>query len=283
MATSVKEIYDNIISYKNSREELDGLNSTSQVAIYTMWAYVTSVIVFTHEVLWDLFRVEIETAISQRINGTSGWYALKALEYQDGDVLQVLDGGTRLGYASVIEDNQIITRAAYEDTVVGSEGQLDLKLATGEPDSLAPLTGSQRSSVEKYFNDIKFAGTNLNIVSIRADEVLINPNGDPTGTVAIYHDGARTNAKVQSDIEDAMDAFFINLDFNGIFYIEEFRDSLQVVDGVVDVEITALTMRDHVDDLVPNDTLIDRKITLASGYGKVSAEEKAKLIVEVES
>ena len=266
MATSITEIYDSILSYKDSREELKDLNSTSLVAIYTMWAYVTSVVIFTHETLWDL----LETAISQRINGTSAWYALRALEYQHGDTLQVLNEGTSLGYDPIIAENQIVTRAAYED----SAGTLNLKLATGSAGSLSALTGAERSGVEKYIDDIKFAGSQINVVSIDADQLILT-------SMAVYHDGVRTSDEVRVDLDLAMDSFFENLDFNGVFYIEQFRDSLQSVVGVIDVSITSLSMRDNTNPSVPVDTVITRKVTLASGYGEVL--DKTALTVSIES
>jgi len=262
MATSVKEIYDSIITYKDSREELKDLNSTSLVSIYTMWAYVTSVVIYTHELLWDLFRAEIETSISERINGTSGWYTQKALEFQLNDDVQVLDGGTRLGYDPVIEDNRIITRAAYQDN---GDGILNIKLAKGSPSSLEALDPEEESSVEKYFEKIKFAGTQINVISIQPDEIVLDD-------VIVHHDGVRTSAKVEEDVNTAMDDFLVNLPFNGLFYVEKFRDSIQAVEGVVDVEISSPSGLLRISYLSgsPVTSNIPRKIVLDAGYGIIS-------------
>ena len=233
MARTVSVIYDSIIDYKKSREELSDLNSTSQVAIYKLWAYISAVAIFTHELLWDLYREEIIGILDARIAGTNDWYVGEALKYQDGDELVLLENGTRAGYSPVIEGNRIITRCAYFEDLISFEGRLNLKMAKGSPDNLSELTLGEELRVESYFERIKFAGTNINIISIQADEIILSD-------ISVFHDNVRTDDEVRLDVETAMNDFLIDLPFDGIFYIESFRDAIQQVRNVVDVEIVEL-------------------------------------------
>ena len=147
MAREVTEIYNDIIESKNSRSDLSDLNSNSNVAIYKLWAFICAVAIFSHEVLWDLLQVNIDNTLDSRINGTSEWYSLKALEYQDGDELKRLNNGLSLGYDPVNPQNRVVTRAAYSD----NNGVLDLKLANLVQDG--PILAEARKSAETILDD----------------------------------------------------------------------------------------------------------------------------------
>lgn len=268
MARDISVIYTSIIDTKNTRDELNGLNSNSQVAIYKLWAYIVSVAIFTHELLWDLFRDEIDETLTSRINGTTYWYAQKALDYQDGDELKVLGGGTYLGYDPIIEESKIVTRCAFDD----SGGTLDLKLAKGDVGSLSKLTDGERDGVESYFDKIKFAGTDINIISVQGDEIRIDG-------VTVYHDGVRSDADIASDVEVAMDDFLVNLDFNGIFYVEYFRDAVQQVENVVDVNIAQISL-DSFETGSAVILPITRRISLYSGYAKIHDHTELTVTIE---
>ena len=275
MARDITTIYSGIIDTKNSREELKDLNSTSQTAIYKLWAYIVSVAIFTHELLWDLFRQEINDTLDARINGTSEWYAGKALEYQDGDELLTLGDGAYLGYEPIVEENKIITRCSYFENVIDFKGILNLKVAKGDASNLSNLDPSEIGRVIKYFERIKFAGTNILIISYQADEISLDD-------LTIYHDGVRPDQEILSDIEAAMDDYLVNLPFDGQFYVEGFRDRLQQVANVVDVYIVALSRDSYEagDPNTPANTPITRRVTLDSGYAKIKDKSLIKLEIE---
>jgi hypothetical protein len=273
MARPITTIYQEIIDSKNAREELSDLNSTSQVAIYKLWAYVISVAIYTHELLWDLFKEDIESTLDSRINGTNEWYSQKALEYQDGDELLLLDDGTRLGYDPVLEDNRIVTRAAYFEDLIGAKGRLNLKLAKGDVASLEELSTEEKGRITQYFERIKFAGTNINIISIQPDEIELTD-------ITVYHDGVKTDDEIRSAVESAMDNYLVNLPFNGVFYIESFRDAIQAVDNIVDVYIVRLDRTEYSSGSGVS-TQIVRKATLDAGYAIIA--DYAPLNIEIES
>ena len=275
MARSVSEIYDAIIDSKNQREELSDLNSTSQVAIYKLWAFIVSVSTYTHELLWDLFKEDIENTLVSRINGTNEWYSQQALEYQDGDELLLLDDGTRLGYEPVIGENRIITRAAYFEDLVNAKGRLNLKLAKGDVGSLSELSTEERGRVEQYFERIKFAGTNINIISIQPDEIQLED-------VTIFHDGVKTDSEIQTNVEAAINNYLENLPFNGIFYIESFRDAIQSLDNIVDVYIeeNGIKRTSYITGAKVEDIDVVRRAVLDAGYGIIADPSLLKIQIE---
>tara|TARA_R110002020_G_scaffold471855_1_gene699311 strand:- start:310 stop:1119 length:810 start_codon:yes stop_codon:yes gene_type:complete len=268
MAREISAIYNAIIEDKNARNELNDLNSTSQLSIYKLWAYVVSVSIFTLELLWDLFREEIDETINSRINGTSEWYASKALEYQDGDDLQRIDNGLSLGYDPVVRQNRIVTRAAYSE----SGSTLNLKLAKGDADNLEQLENSERNRVTEYFEKIKFAGTVINIISIQPDEIGLND-------ITVFHDGTRSDSEMNADLNKAMDDFLVNLPFDGIFYIQAFTDALQAVSNVVDVYVVRLDRTEYISGSGVT-TEIVRRASLEAGYAIIDSNTSLKLDIE---
>jgi hypothetical protein len=275
MARDISVIYDSIIDYKNSRDELSELNSNSTTAVYKLWAYIQSVAIFTHELLWDLFKIEVEEIVSNRINGTSDWYVQKAFEYQHGDSVQIINNGTALGYDPIIAENQIITRCAYYEDLIGAKGRLNLKIAKGASGSLEKLNAEELGGAGQYFERIKFAGTAMNLISIKADDIQLTD-------ITAYHDGSRSDAAMRADLDAAMDDFMENLPFDGQFYVEKFRDRLQLVDNVTDIYIVELKQVDYVGgDASPSTpTTIVRKTTLEAGYAEIADKSLLKLSIE---
>ena len=260
MARTLEQIQEDIIATKNAVPTLAKLNSRSSTAIWRLWIFVFAVAVYTHELLFDFFKEEINDTLDKRIQGTSEWYAQKALEYQDGDDLVLINNGTQLGYNPVVLDNRIVTRAAYRD----NDGALILKLAKGDVNNLEKLSATELQRVNKYFERIKFAGTPINLSSLDPD--LLMPE------MAVYHDGVLSNEDIFANVKAGIEAYMLSLPVDGIFYLQRFVDAIQAIDHVVDVDIEAVNIKSFADILNPVTTLVDRKVILESGYLKLSTE-----------
>jgi hypothetical protein len=263
MARSVREIQEEIIRYKNTLPELRRLNSRSATAIWRLWVFIMAVAHYAHELYFDLFRDEINETLNKRIQGTAPWYAQKALEFQDGSELQLIAGGTQLGYDPVQPSLRLVTRAAYREER-DNNGRLVLKLAKGGVDDLQKLDGVEMLRIDKYFEKIKFAGTNLAISSLDPDIII------PRMTV--FHDGILDNETVFENVKKAIEEFIATLPFDGIFYVIKFVDYLQKVDHITDVQIASITIRSFIDVLNPVEEVVERKKVLDSGYLKPSSQ-----------
>lgn len=258
MARDITEIYDEIIATKNSRQELSGLNSTSNVSIYKLWAYVVSVAIYTHEVLWDLLQLELDENLNNRINGTPEWYGQKSLEYQDGDELVVDPVTYAAVYQPVIEGNRIITRASFSENLEDGVLKLNLKVAKGDVGALEPITDDELIRFTSYIEEIKFAGTAIDIVSLDANEVNFQ-------NVTVYYDGTRPQDDVKSDIYSSMNQYLIDMPFDGLFYVQKFVDSIQSVESVTDVYIDSDNGGIQIDF-----SEVKRVKELLAGYAKLS-------------
>lgn len=235
MARTILEIYDAIIAEKEtgtqledltpdpetSTQLLNDLNSGSKVAIWRLWAFITAVAIYAHEVIFDIFKEEVQAIADAAAPGTPGWYRQKMLEFQYGDTLTYQN--YQYVYDPVDESAQIITRCAVQER---SDGAVLIKVAKDSGGSPAPLSAPEKSAAESYAAKIKFAGTRLAVTSLDPDEIEID--------YTIYYDPLVPLATLQSNLQAAADAFLEDLPFNAEFRITKFTDALQAVDGVID-------------------------------------------------
>ena len=99
MARTISEIYDSMVSEKETMTELvklqpavdnhqsllNDLTTSSKVALWRLLFWVVSVAIWIVESLFDTHKEEIEILLQNSIPGTAPWYRLSALEFQFGD------------------------------------------------------------------------------------------------------------------------------------------------------------------------------------------------------
>ena len=261
MARTIVQIYDSIITEKESFTNLDtlqpladssqtfltNLTASSKVAGWRCMAFVIAVAIWTHEKLWDLFKAEVEQVALDAIPGTIRWYVNKAKEFQNG---YLLEWNATLGqseYADTTsqdaQDARIITQAA----AIESNGELTLKVAKGDIGSLAPLSAAELTSINQYFKGfgavrqgVGFAGVVLTMLSEAADDIKL--------AITIYYDplviemdsSTPSRGRLISDtsiypVEDAVETYLQTIPFNSKFAASGLVDAIQNASGVVDV------------------------------------------------
>ena len=176
MSRTISVIYDEIMAEKHSMEQLSALQpdedtaqtmlteltSTSKVAVWRLWAWLISVAIWTHEMLWDALKAEIDAIVDAAIPGTAKWYREQVLAYQHGDELETI--GNKIQYAGIIEAAQIIKQCSVEEY----GGQLKIKVAKADN---VPLATLESGGLAAYLAEVKFAGTALLIISDAADKL----------------------------------------------------------------------------------------------------------------
>ena len=68
MARSIEQINNEIIKAKESEPALVGLTSTSKVAIWRLWAYITAFVIYILELIFD------STLVPQQGVSLSVWF-----------------------------------------------------------------------------------------------------------------------------------------------------------------------------------------------------------------
>lgn len=235
MARTIAEIYDSIVAEKQAQTSLAGLlpvgesasgllaalTSGSKVAVWRLWAHVIAVAMHTEEVLWDLFKVEIEAIAAAAPTGTVRWYRAQMFIFQFGDELVYIEEKYR--YAVLDAEKQIVKYCAIEER---PDGVVVVKTAKEAGSAPTVLNAAELAALDSYSQKIKFAGTRLAVLSLNADSI----NAD----YEIFYDPIIPLTEVQSATQVAVDNYLADTDFNGAFNVNDFTDVLQTITGIID-------------------------------------------------
>lgn len=278
MSRTLTEIYNEAVETRSKYLELTELTNDSKMSIINAFTWVTAAAIYSFETLLDVFTTDIAKTFTQRINGTSAYYANAMLKWQYGDDLIINDEGTAFHYATENTTKRLITHVSYQEyyNEEFKDNILILKVATGEGSSLSQLSDEELIAARAYLNQIKFAGVKCNVVSRRGDVLVPR--------VTVYYDGAITKEELYDNIDTALIDFIVNMKFDSLIYSQKIIDAIQKVEHVTDVHIDHeasveqgifIAQYNDNNELGPL-TKIERKCYLASGYAKQSTQQDAE-------
>lgn len=229
---AIEAIKKQIIAAKENYEELNGLSSTSKLAIYNLWAYVVASVVWLQYEFFETYKKEVDEKVAAQKLYTLLWFRDKALEYQHGHALEELTGTyDNEGYTEEeIEAAKIVKRAAVVELELENRKFLFIKCATESGEDLAALSAEQFSGLEQYYALIKPAGTKIVIFSDQADGLQLEVDFYYNPLV-LTDTGARIDGTANAPVQDAIRMYLKNLRFNGEFSIAELEDILQALPG----------------------------------------------------
>lgn len=272
MARSIGTIYGEIVAQKDSQAALSALapnadteqqllaalTSTSKVAIWRLWAYVTAVAIYTHEVLWDLFKAEVQDKADAAIAGTALWYQAQVFAYQHGDTLEYDPATGKYGYAALDESAQIVKRCAVIEQASGVVAFKVAKLDAGIP---VGLDAGELTALSLYIKKVRFAGTRFSLTSGAGDIIRIE--------ATVYYDGVVPLATITANVKSAVENYIGALPFNGELLLSKLTDVIQSVTGVIDVVLVAVETKEI--DADPYQ-VIDRVHVPVYGYYRIDDE-----------
>lgn len=278
MSRTLTEIYNEAVETRNKYLELTELTNDSKMSIINAFTWVTAAAIYSFETLLDVFTTDIAKTFTQRINGTSAYYANAMLKWQYGDDLIINDEGTAFHYATEDTTKRLITHVSYQEyyNEEFKDNILILKVASGEGRSLSQLSDEELIAARAYLNQIKFAGVKCNVVSRRGDVLVPR--------LTVYYDGAITKEELYDNIDIALIDFIVNMKFDSLVYSQKIIDAIQKVEHVTDVHIDHeasveqgifIAQYNDNNELGPL-TKIERKCYLASGYAKQSTQQDAE-------
>ena len=278
MSRTLTEIYNEAVETRNKYLELTELTNDSKMSIINAFTWVTAAAIYSFETLLDVFTTDIAKTFTQRINGTSAYYANAMLKWQYGDDLIINDEGTAFHYATEDTTKRLITHVSYQEyyNEEFKDNILILKVASGEGRSLSQLSDEELIAARAYLNQIKFAGVKCNVVSRRGDVLVPR--------LTVYYDGAITKEELYDNIDTALIDFIVNMKFDSLVYSQKIIDAIQKVEHVTDVHIDHeasveqgifIAQYNDNNELGPL-TKIERKCYLARGYAKQSTQQDAE-------
>lgn len=225
----------------------------SAVGILNNIADIQAININLFEQLQDAYKEELELIAASAIPGTQAWIKEKVLEFQydalNNQYIQLID--LIPTYNEVDEDLRIISRVAV---IEGGNGIVTVKVATG--DSPAPLDSLQITALEEYLDVILPAGVTPVVSSMDSDKIYIDAE--------VFYDGQFV-ASIAQDVEDAINEYFANLDFNGVVLVSKIQDAIQGVTGVKDILINEVRARKDTTVFASASTVL-RQWTTVAGY-----------------
>jgi hypothetical protein len=227
MARSIIDIKQIILTAKSNEADLAIYTSISATQIFNLWAYIVSVAIWTLEVLFDKHKTETDAKIASLIPGTLRWYHSICLAFQLGDSLQWVN--SKFCYQIVDASKMIIKRCAIKEV----SGQLRIKVCKEVSGVPVALSTQELNSFKAYMTKIKFAGTNLAIVSYNACSVKF-------GLKLFYDPLILTPAGLNiitgiNVIESAIDNYLKQIVYGGVISRTKIIDAIQSIDGVADI------------------------------------------------
>lgn len=229
---SIQSIHNEILTAIAANPVLANLNSTSNVAIYRLFAYIIAAAMYVHERLFDAHKKEVDTIIFNQKGGRLPWYRTMALAFQYGfDLIDDTDKFDNTGAtAEQIEASKIIKNAAVNES--DDESRVIIKIATETAGELSPITAQQRDAVATYFKEIKWAGIKLTIINYLPDLLFLNLliQRDPL----VLDSNGMSILNGNYPVNDAIQAYMRLLPFDGEFVVFDFLKYIQAnAEGVI--------------------------------------------------
>lgn len=278
MARTLKQIYDELSEEKNNSLGLSKITSKSSASVINSLLWVVASGIRVLETIVDVSAVDISNTINNRINGTPAYYAQALKQYQHGDEISIQDNGLRFGYSNIDESKRIISNVSFSEIVtdINKDNRILYKIATGTVGNWRPLDEEQMVSIRAYLNKIKFAGTNIDVVSKKGDILL--------PYVTVYYDGQLDESVMMEAVTKSLHEYINSLDFDAtvkkLEVLEAIKSTKHVTDAYIDKSndggIFIYSYNDS-GEIESEPSEVDRIIQLPSGY----LTESSKLESEV--
>jgi hypothetical protein len=263
MARTVSEIYNQIITEKETFDTLSGLtpiNTTYQnllndltgsvkVAVWRLWVFVISLAIWWHEQIFDAHLQEVDDRIREGQIGQLRWYRQKVLGFQNGYDLVWQDD--QYQYTEVDNDARIVEQAS------ASEGGTAILIKVAKDDGaggLTVLSSAEENALNAYLSQIKPAGVSLEVYNLAADDMKLTINFmyDPE---VLNQNGELLKDSNISDLnkddkpgEIAVQNYIQNLPFDSTFRVTDLIKAITDAEGITNAVVTQCEARQGTDD-----------------------------------
>jgi len=271
-AREAQEILNDMVTALQSNADLydvdsdddTKLNNPSNASIWYNLLGLFSVAANIVESEFEDLQDDIDARALEIPVGTERWHAAETLNYQYGDAL-VLDNGNPI-YPIIDTTKRVVNLvgATEQEGIVLIKAA---KLTAGVPEALSAL---EKSGLEEYWINKRFAGTSLTVISQAGDELTVTARIEVDGQLIASTGESLLTAGV-FPIEDAIKNYIATLDFNGRFKVMSLIDAIQSVSGVQNVvinECTALSFGSASAVIITN--AVDKAYIAVAGYMKES-------------
>lgn len=303
MSRSISQIYSEAVATRNNYLQISPLNSgrsESKLSVINIMTYVMVALIYSYEVLLDVFQIQIAQLIAERASGTPAYYAKMAKYFQYNsntgtmDELAFDDDNFQIKFKTYDESHRIIAKSAYQnDTDKG----LILKVCKDNTDSTSndgggiytSLSSNELTAFKNYIDEIKFVGAKIYCRSTYGDILSIN-------ATIIYDDLYIDADQALENVKTTLTDYIKQLDFNGYVYYQSVIDAIQNAEHIVSVtganiesessQYATITLAeyDEVEKKYKSPASIVERRTPSSGYltfvDETSSERTSTLVAD---
>jgi len=185
----------------------------AKVSLESIFFYIVAAAVWQLRFLFERYKKEVENRIKAAIPGTVAWYhnLVMSFEYNNSRVIE---------YCAVTEDFPF----------------LRIKVNTAGHGVLG-AESDEMIALRSYLSKNKFAGTQINLTSAAPEVIEIKMT--VWLSAAKYNSNGKIIGGEEKPVEVAIDSYLANIIYSGTFYKSKVVDAVQLVDGVVDVELVS--------------------------------------------
>ncbi len=281
MSRSISQIYAEAVATRNNYLQLSTLNSgrsESKLSVINILTYVMASLIYSYEVLLDVFQIQIAQLIAERASGTPAYYVKMAKYFQFNpstlamDEMEYDENTFQPKFKTLDENHQIIAKAAYEPyTNTG----IILKVCKSNDNAsdtdgggiYTCLNSNELTAFKNYMDEIKFVGAKIYCRSVLGDILSIN-------ATIIYDDLYIDETQALENVKTALINYIKTLDFNGYVYYQSVIDAIQNAEHIVSVSgandesyaKVTLSEYDEVNHKYKDAENVVERRTPASGY-----------------
>lgn len=237
MARKITQIHNAMLVDIASNEVLSAaLTSNSLYAIFRLFTFIIATAIFNFERFLDQHILEINDKLANQKAGTLPWYRTMALRFQYGfDLVQDKDYfDNSSATAEQIAASKIIKYSAVNEAEDSS--RVILKIAGERNGVLSEFDDpAQVEAIEAYIDEIRVAGVQVTIINYKADKLYLSLRikRDPL----VLNDNGMSKLDANYPVNEALQEFMKELDFNGELRLSALVDKLQIIPGVLDVTL----------------------------------------------
>ena len=242
MSRSISQIYSEAVATRNNYLQISPLNSgrsESKLSVINVITYVMAVLIYSYEVLLDVFQLQVAQLITERASGTPAYYAKMAKYFQydpNTDTMDKLvydDDAFQIKFKTYDESHKIIAKSAYQND---ADKGLVLKVCKNNTNSASNngggiytcLSANELTAFKNYIDEIKFVGAKIYCRSTYGDILSIN-------ATIVYDDLYIDADQALQNVKTALTNYIKQLDFNGFVYYQSVIDAIQNAEHIVSV------------------------------------------------
>lgn len=240
MSRSISQIYAEAVAKRNNYLQLSPLNSErseAKLSVINILTYVMAALIYSYEILLDVFQVQIANLIAKRINGTGRYYAQMAMYFQYNPDTETMDemvfdeSDFNFKFKNINKEHRIVVKSVYQNYKdIGGVIKVckeNTDKSTGSP-SYCPLTEKELMAFDSYMDEIKFLGAKLIYRSSYGDLLSIN-------ATIVYDELYVDKDTAFQNVQTALINYISNQDFNGYIYYQSIIDAIQSAGHIITV------------------------------------------------